>query len=56
MRNISVKLPDNLYLMLEEEARRLNTTKSAVVRRALNLYFSNARKNKPFVTKRIIIR
>ena len=54
MRVASFKIEEDLLGMLEEYARKRNTTKSEVIRRALRQYIMS-QEDKPFITKRIII-
>ncbi len=54
MRVVSFKIEEDLLDMLEEYARKRNTTRSEVIRRALRQYIMNS-EDKPFITKRIII-
>ena len=51
---VSFKIEEDLLDILEELARRRNTTKSEVIRRALKQYITN-HDDRPFITKRIKI-
>ena len=56
MRVVSFKVDEDLLLMLEAEAKRKGTSKSAVIRAAIRMYLMRAeRQRKPFITKRIRI-
>ncbi len=54
MRVVSFKVEEELLEMLEEYARKKNTTKSELIRRAIRQYIMNTT-NKPFITRRIKI-
>ena len=54
LKTVSFKIEEDLLDILEELARRRNTTKSEVIRRALRQYIMS-RDDRPFITKRIKI-
>jgi predicted transcriptional regulator len=46
MKNISLKLPDDLHARLARAAKDRNAAKSQIVREALETYFANGKKGR----------
>ena len=54
MRQVTFKIEEELLEMLEEQARKRNTTRSELIRRAIRQYIVG-NQSKPFVTRRLKI-
>lgn len=50
MHSLTVKLPDDLYSLLEKETRKAGKTKSEMIRTALKKQLTNMKKRKDKVT------